>query len=158
MTALPATARLDIRAEAPDLYRAMLRLSGAVSGTGLDARLLDLVKLRASQINGCAYCLDMHSKDLRAAGEDEMRLHVLAAWREAPFLYSSAERAGLALCEALTDRAGLPSVDDAREAVAAELGESGLAALIFAIAEMNAWNRIAIGSGSPAGTYQPQPD
>ncbi len=93
--------RVDYTKELPKGFEAMLALEGAVTGSGLEPLLLELVKLRASQINGCAYCMDMHGKDARARGEDEQRLHVLAGWREAPF-YNARERAALAWCEALT--------------------------------------------------------
>src|SRR5271166_5673410 len=93
--------RIDPSKTAPEVYRAMLALESAVKATGLERNLLDLIKLRASQINGCAFCIDMHSKDLRAEGESESRVYLLNAWREAPF-YSDRERAALALTERLT--------------------------------------------------------
>ena len=94
-------ARLDFKNVSPDSYKAMFSLEKTVNARGLKASLLDLVKLRASQINGCAHCIDMHSKDLRAKDESEQRLYVLSAWREAPF-YTARERAALAWTEALT--------------------------------------------------------
>ena len=94
-------ARLDFKKISPDVYKAMLGLEKTANASGLEALLLDLVRLRASQINGCAQCIDMHSKDLRAQGEDEQRLYLLNAWREAPF-YTERERAALEYAEAMT--------------------------------------------------------
>lgn len=130
----------------------MLRLEGAVHESTLEPLLLELVKMRASQINGCAYCLDMHSKDARALGEDEQRLHVLAAWREAPF-YTERERAALAWCEALTrlPATGAPDVD--YEPLTDVFSEEEIAALTLAIVAINGWNRLAVGLRSPVGDY-----
>ncbi len=136
----------------PEGLEAMLGLEQAVRRSGLEPRLLELVKLRASQLNGCAYCLDMHSKDARARGEDEQRLHLLAAWREAP-CYSPRERAALAWCEALTllPRAGAP--DDLYAELEGEFSPEEIAALSFQIVAINGWNRLAVGLRSPVGDY-----
>ncbi|MCC7286207.1 MAG: carboxymuconolactone decarboxylase family protein, partial [Burkholderiaceae bacterium] len=118
--------------------------------------ILELVKMRVSQINGCAYCLDMHSKDARAAGETEQRLHVLAAWREAPF-YSERERAALAWAEALTlvAKRGVP--DALYEQVREQFSEKALVELTLAVIAINGWNRLAIGFRSEVGGYVAKP-
>jgi AhpD family alkylhydroperoxidase len=110
--------------------------------------------MRASQINGCAYCLDMHSKDARAAGETEQRLYVLPAWREAPF-YSERERAALAWTEALTLIAGNDVPDDVYQQALQHFSEKELVDLSLAIVAINGWNRLSIAFRSVAGTYQP---
>jgi AhpD family alkylhydroperoxidase len=146
--------RLDIRGIAPRTYATMSRLSGESHAFGLEPLLLELVKTRASQINGCAFCVDMHTKDARAAGEEEHRLHLLVAWREAE-TYSERERAALALTEAVT-RLGEGGVPDEVYAAAAELfSAEELVGLIWAIVAINAWNRIAITTRMEPGHYQP---
>lgn len=140
----------------PEGYRAIQRLSGLVRESGLEHSLIELVKMRASQVNGCAYCLDMHAKDARAAGESEQRLYALSAWREAPF-FSDRERAALAVTEAVT----LVSDGHVPQAVLDEAAEhfspDELTRLLFAVIEINAWNRLAITTGFPvAGSYQPE--
>ncbi len=144
--------RLDYPSVLPSAVDAMSRLEHVVHESTLEAALLELVKMRASQLNGCAYCLDMHSKYARARGEDEQRLHVLAAWREAPF-YSPRERAALAWCEALT----LVSETGAPDAVYRELeehfDEEEIVALTLAVVAINGWNRLAVGLRSPVGGY-----
>jgi AhpD family alkylhydroperoxidase len=146
--------RLDIRGIAPRAYATMSRLSGESHSFGLEPLLLELVKTRASQINGCAYCVDMHTKDARAAGEDEQRLHLLVAWRESDG-YSERERAALALTEAVT-RLGEGGVPDDVYAAAAELfSAEELVGLVWAIVAINAWNRIAITTRMEPGHYQP---
>jgi AhpD family alkylhydroperoxidase len=125
-----------------------------VDASGLEHALLELVKMRASQINGCAFCLDMHSKDARAAGETEQRLYLLDAWREAPF-YSARERAALAWTEALTLVSETHAPDDVYAEARAQFSEKELAALTMAIVAINGWNRIAIGFRSEPGSYQP---
>jgi AhpD family alkylhydroperoxidase len=122
---------------------------------GLEHPLMELVKLRASQINGCAYCLDMHTKDARAAGESEQRLYVLSAWREAPF-YSERERAALAWTEAVTRIANGPIEDDLYEEVRQHFSEKEIVDLTLAVVAINGWNRLAIPFRTPAGTYQPR--
>lgn len=143
--------RLKIHRVAPEMYAAMAALEES-SKAGVPAELRELVKIRASQINGCAFCLDMHTKDARAAGETEQRIYALSAWRETPF-FSDAERAALALTETLThldhDR-----LDAAWEEAAEHFEEEQLAAILMTIVAINAWNRIAIASRTPAGTYQ----
>ena len=144
--------RLDYSSTLPAGLEGMLGLERAVHQSSLEPELLELVKQRASQINGCAYCLDMHSKDARARGEDEQRLHVLAAWREAPF-YSGRERAALAWCESLT-RLSETGAPDADYLPLAELfTEEEIAALTYAIVAINGWNRLAVGLRSPVGDY-----
>ncbi|MFN8204038.1 MAG: carboxymuconolactone decarboxylase family protein, partial [Solirubrobacteraceae bacterium] len=132
--------RVDYMKALPAGFEAMLSLETAVARSGLEWQVLELVKLRASQLNGCAYCLDMHSKDARARGEDEQRLHVLAAWRETPF-YSERERAALAWCEALTllPQSGAP--DDVFAALQEQFSDDEIAALTFQIVAINGWNR-----------------
>ncbi len=144
--------RIDYHRAFPAASRAMVGLEQAVAASGLEPGLLELVKMRASQLNGCAYCLDMHSKDARARGEDEQRLHVLAAWREAPF-YSRRERAALAWCESLTLLPQTGAPDDVYEQVRAELAEEEIVALTLAIVAINGWNRFAVGFRSPVGDY-----
>jgi AhpD family alkylhydroperoxidase len=144
--------RVDYATAFPDGFKAMLGLEKAVRGSGLEPELLELVKLRASQLNGCAYCLDMHSKDARARGEDEQRLHVLAAWREAPF-YSPRERAALAWCESLTLLPETGAPDDVFAEVDAEFSAEEISALTFQIVAINGWNRLAVGMRSPVGDY-----
>jgi AhpD family alkylhydroperoxidase len=144
--------RINYQTAFPAASRAMVGLEDAVTRSGLEPELLELVKMRASQLNGCAYCLDMHSKDARARGEDEQRLHVLAAWREAPF-YSERERAALAWCEALTLLPQTGAPDDVYEQVRAEFTEQETVALTLAIVAINGWNRFAVGFRSPVGDY-----
>jgi len=144
--------RVDYTTAFPKGFEAMLSLEGAIHGSGLEPLLLELVKLRASQINGCAYCLDMHSKDARARGEDEQRLHVLAAWREAPF-YSERERAALAWCETLTTLSQTGAPDETFAELAEQFSEEEIAALSFQIVAINGWNRLAVGLRSPVGDY-----
>jgi AhpD family alkylhydroperoxidase len=144
--------RVDYVTAFPDGFKAMLGLEKAVRGSGLEPELLELVKLRASQLNGCAYCLDMHSKDARAQGEDEQRLHVLAAWREAPF-YSPRERAALAWCESLTLLPETGAPDDVFAEVDAEFSAEEISALTLQIVAINGWNRLAVGMRSPVGDY-----
>jgi len=130
----------------------MLGLERVVHASDLEPELLELVKLRASQLNGCAHCLDMHSKDARARGESEQRLHVLAAWREAPF-YSERERAALAWCEALTLLPETGAPDDVYEQLADVFGDEEIVVLTLAIVAINGWNRLAVGLRSPVGDY-----
>jgi len=136
---------------------ALAQLGGIVRRSGLEASLLELVKTRASQINGCAYCLDMHTKDARAAGETEQRLYGLNAWRDAPF-YTDRERAALALTESVTLIASShPAIGEIDQA-ASVFSPDELTKLVFAIIEINAWNRLAIATGVfEPGSYQPPP-
>ena len=146
--------RLDYRKAAPVAFKAMLDLEAAVHRSSLEPSLIELVKMRASQINGCAYCLDMHSKDARAAGETEQRLYVLPAWREAPF-YSERERAALAWTEAVTQVSANDLPDTLYEEVHQEFDDKSLVELTLAIIAINGWNRLAIGFRSQAGSYAP---
>lgn len=132
----------------------MRTLQAHVDACGFEHALLELVKMRASQINGCAYCLDMHSKDARAAGETEQRLYLLDAWREAP-CYSARERAALAWTEALTRIAGNEVSDALYEEARKHFSEKELVDLSFAIIAINGWNRLAIPFRSPVGSYRP---
>lgn len=146
--------RIDLLSEARDAYRGVLALERAIHASDLDPTIRELIKIRASQINGCAFCLDMHTKDARAAGETEQRIVWLSAWREAP-AFTARERAALALAEAITDVAhgGVP---DAVYAEAAEhFPATELAHLVMAIVAINSWNRMAIATRSPVpGSYQ----
>jgi AhpD family alkylhydroperoxidase len=145
-------ARLDIHRIDPQAFQAVLAMEAYVRNSGLDPLLYELVKIRASQLNSCAFCLDMHSRDARRRGEDQRRLDVLPAWREAPALYTGAERAALALTEAVT-RIGVAGVPDAVWTdVAAEFDEAGIVHLLMAIATINVWNRLAV------ATHQQLPD
>ncbi|HKB59755.1 MAG TPA: carboxymuconolactone decarboxylase family protein [Gallionellaceae bacterium] len=139
---------------APEGFKAMRGLEACVRSSGLDHGLLELVKTRVSQLNGCAFCVDMHTKDARAEGETEQRLYALAAWREAPF-YSAQERAALAWAEALASLAhgGLPGA--LRDEALRSFSEKELVDLTFAIIAINGWNRLAIPFHPlPVGSYQ----
>ena len=146
--------RIEYTKVAPGVYQAMQALGKYLSQSGLEPGLQDLVKLRASQINGCAYCIDMHWKDARAAGESEMRLYALDAWRESPF-YTESEQAALEWTEALTLIATTHAPDDSFARVRAQFDEKQLASLTWAIAAINAWNRIAIAFRATPGQYAP---
>src|SRR3954466_4469210 len=139
----------------PGIIHAMLGLEKQVSKAGLDNTLLDLVRMRASQINGCAYCLDMHSKDARAAGETEQRLYGLNAWRETPY-YSARERAALDWTEALTLVTEGHVPDDVYERVRGEFSDDELAHLSLAIVAINGWNRLNIAGRTMPGGYVPR--
>ena len=144
--------RLDYRKAAPDAFKAMLDMEMAVHRGSLEKSLIELVKMRASQINRCGYCLDMHSKDARAAGETEQRLFLLSAWREAPF-YSARERAALAWTEAVTEVSLNDLPDKLYEEVHKEFGDKGVVELTLAIIAINGWNRLAIGFRAEVGSY-----
>ena len=133
----------------------MLELSKQLENSGLESKLLNLVCQRASQINGCAFCLDMHSKDLRAEGETEQRLYVLDAWREAPF-YTDRERAALAWTEAVTLVTNGHVPDEVYQEARAQFNEAELVNLTLAVVDINGWNRLNVAFRTPAGTYQPQ--
>ncbi len=148
------TARIDLTKVAPGAYRAMLGLEKYIHECGLETSLLNLVKMRASQINGCAFCLDMHSKDARAAGETEQRLYLLNAWREAPF-YSERERAALAWTEALTLIADRHVPDEVYDEVRQHFSEEELVNLSLAVVAINGWNRLLISFRSEVGGYRP---
>ena len=134
--------------------RAMLALQREVESSGLEHSLLELVKIRASQINGCAYCIDMHTKNARAHGETEQRLYALSAWRETPF-FSARERAALAWTEAVTLVAEGPIEQEDYEDVREQFDERSLADLTLAIVAINGWNRLAAAFAPVPGTYQP---
>ena len=138
----------------PEGYRAMSGLERYVRGSGLEPSLLELIKLRASQINGCAYCIDMHWKDARARGESEQRLYGLMAWRESPY-YTERERAALAWTEAVTLIADNHVPDDLYEEVRQHFNEVELVNLTLALVAINGWNRLAISLRTEPGTYQP---
>jgi len=146
-------ARIRIEKAAPGAVKAVLDLQKYVDNCGLEESLLDLVKLRASQINGCAYCIDMHTKDARARGESEQRLYELDAWRETPF-YTERERAALAWTEAVTLISNGHAPDDVYEQARLEFTEKELIDLTLAVAMINTWNRLSISFRTVPGTYQ----
>jgi AhpD family alkylhydroperoxidase len=135
-------------------YHALLGLEKYLNECGLEVGLLHLIKLRTSQINGCAYCLDMHWKDLRAIGESEQRLYSLDAWEECPY-YTERERAALAWTESVTRVSETHVPDEVYDDVRTQFNEKELADLTIAIATINAWNRLAISGRTTPGTYQP---
>ncbi|HKE80393.1 MAG TPA: carboxymuconolactone decarboxylase family protein [Solirubrobacteraceae bacterium] len=138
--------RLNAKRAVPEMYRAMIALDEAVGNGDLDPLIQELVKVRASQINGCAYCLNMHTRDALKAGERPERLHVLAGWREAPTWFDDRERAALAFTEAVT-RIGPHGVpDEIYDAAAEQFSEAELGALLFLVMVSNAWNRLAVTS------------
>ncbi|WP_433466071.1 carboxymuconolactone decarboxylase family protein [Spirillospora sp. CA-128828] len=144
-------ARMSVLKPAADGYKAMLALEAYINASGVPHRLLDLIRLRVSQINGCAYCVNMHARDAKKAGETDERLWSVAAWRESPF-YTDEERAALALAEAATrigdNPDGVP--DDVWNDAADHYDEESLAALVMTIAAINAWNRINVTLRNPA--------
>jgi len=146
--------RINLLTVNPGAFKAMLGLEAYLRQSGLDAKLLDLIKLRVSQINGCAYCIDMHWKDLRAAGETEQRLYGLDAWRESPY-YTERERAALGWAEAVTLVTAGHVPDDVFAEANSHFGDEELAHLTLAIVAINGWNRLNIAFRVPAGTYQP---
>lgn len=148
------SSRLNYVQASPKGFDAMRALQEHVENSGLEHSLLELVKMRASQINGCAYCLDMHSKDARAAGETEQRLYLLNAWRESPF-YTPRERAALAWTEALTQIAARDVPDALYDEARSQFSDSELVDLSFAIIAINGWNRLAIPFRSEPGHYRP---
>ena len=145
-------ARIDLMRVTPGIIQAMLGLERQVGQAGFDHRLLDLVRMRASQINGCSFCLDMHSKDARANGETEQRLYGLDAWRETPY-YSARERAALEWTEALTLVSETRVPDEVYELVRAEFSEDELVHLSLAIVAINGWNRLNIAARTVPGGY-----
>lgn len=147
-------ARLDFKKAAPDVYKAMSALESSASQTSLESLLLELVKTRASQINNCAYCLDMHTKDARAQGETEQRLYALQTWRETPF-FTERERAALAWTEVLTRISETHVTDELYAIVRVHFTEKELVELSLAIVAINGWNRLAIAFRSVPGNYQP---
>ncbi len=149
--------RIHYKSVAPGAYRAMAGLESYLGECGLEKPLRELVKLRASQINGCAFCIDMHTKDARAAGETEQRLYALSAWRETPF-FSERERAALAWTEAVTMVGQTHVPDEVYEQARAHFDEKELVDLTLAVVAINGWNRIAVSFRSVPGSYRPAGD
>ncbi len=147
--------RISLIKTAPGAMQAMAGLEHYLKDCGLEKPLLELVKIRASQINGCAFCLDMHTLDARAAGETEQRLHLVAAWEEAPF-FNDRERAALAWTEAVTRISETHAPDALYDKLRAHFSEKEIADLTLAIATINAWNRLMIAFRVPAGIYKPK--
>ena len=147
--------RIDILSASPGALKAMLGLATFLHKSGLDTKLLDLINLRVSQINGCAYCIDMHWKDLRAAGETEQRLYGLDAWRESPY-YTDRERAALAWAEAVTLVANTKEVpDEVFEEAHHHFNDEELANLTLGVVAINGFNRLNIAYRTTPGSYQP---
>jgi AhpD family alkylhydroperoxidase len=147
--------RINIAKISPAAYRAMAGLEQYIHSTNLEPKLVHFLKFRVSQINGCAYCLDMHSKDARAVGETEQRLYGLDAWREAPY-YTDRERAALAWIEALTLIREGHVEDEVYEEARKVFSEQELVDLAMLAVAINGWNRLAIAFRAEAGSYQPQ--
>lgn len=145
--------RLNYLKLTPEPLKVMYGLEAYLRGCGLEHGLLELVKTRASQMNGCAFCLDMHTQDARAAGETEQRLYALSAWRETPF-FSARERAALAWAEAVTTLDG-GAPDAVYDEVRPHFTDKELADLTWAVVAINGWNRVAIGFRTVPGTYKP---
>jgi AhpD family alkylhydroperoxidase len=146
------TQRIDYARVAPEALKPQYAMEAYVRRSSVDHQLLHLVKLRASYINGCAYCVDMHTQDARAAGETEQRLYAIPVWRETPF-FAPRERAALAWTEALTEvgRTGVP--DTAYDEVRAHFSETELVDLTMAVVVINGWNRLAVAFRTPPGSY-----
>ena len=142
--------RMDLKSLAPRVYKAMLALDAA-AGEGLEPPLKELVRIRASQLNGCVYCIDMHGTDARKGGESEQRIYALPAWREAPY-YTARERAAFALTDAVTLLSETHVPRDVYDEAAAQFTEPELAQLISLILTINAWNRIAVTTRLEPGT------
>lgn len=147
--------RLNYQKVAPEAMKGMFELEKYVLNSGLERALYELVKTRASQINGCAYCLDMHTKDAREEGETEQRLYGLSAWRESPF-YTERERAALAWTETLTRISQNDVTDSLYEATRKYFDEEELVTLTMAIIAINGWNRLAISFRTLPGSYKPE--
>jgi AhpD family alkylhydroperoxidase len=146
--------RINYATVAPDVYQTMLGVHRYLERCGLDERLMNLIYLRASQMNGCAYCIDMHWKDLRAAGEPEQKLYMLSAWREWPG-YSDQERAALEWTEAVTRLTDGEVPDGVYDIARAQFTDADLAKLTLAVAAINSWNRLNVAFRRSAGGYQP---
>jgi AhpD family alkylhydroperoxidase len=147
--------RIAFKRIAPEGLQALGQLEAYVRQCGLEPSLLELVKMRASQINGCAYCIDMHTKDARARGESEQRLYALSVWRETPF-FTEPERAALAWTEVVTEVARSHVPDDVYHLARQHFDEKELVDLTLAVVVINGWNRLAISFREPPGTYQPR--
>ena len=149
------TKQVDYAAIAPEAVGMLLGLTRQVEQAGIEPSLLELIRTRSSQMNGCAYCVDMHTKDARQAGESEQRLYALTAWRETPF-FSRRERAALAWTEAVT-RLGLgPFPEHLADEVREEFSDHDLVYLTLALVAINGWNRLAIPLGAAVGSYTPR--
>ncbi|HXE56520.1 MAG TPA: carboxymuconolactone decarboxylase family protein [Gemmatimonadales bacterium] len=148
------TPRIEYTRVSPAAIAAVMGVEQYVRGSGLDPKLLHLVKLRASYMNGCAYCVDMHSKDARLLGESEQRIYSVPVWRETPY-YTPKERAALAWTEAVTDvgRTGVP--DEVYEEVRRHFDEEELVNLTLAVVAINMWNRLAVSFRTVPGSYRP---
>src|SRR5918997_6809263 len=145
--------RLDYGKAAPGSVQAMYKLQKYVDESGLEPSLLELVKTRVSQINGCAFCIDVHTKDARAAGETEQRLYGLSAWREAPY-YTERERAALEWAEAVTNIPQIYETDEEYEAARAQFSAEELVKLTVVVIAINGWNRLGTASRETAGTHK----
>lgn len=146
--------RFNFSQSSADAYQALIQIERYLHRTGLEASLLHMIKLRASQMNGCAYCIDMHWKDLKALGETDQRMYSLDAWRECPY-YSERERAALAWTEAVTRVADGHVPDEVYQALKAQFSDQEISDLTVAAALINTWNRLVIASRTTPGTYQP---
>ncbi|MEU9569754.1 carboxymuconolactone decarboxylase family protein [Streptomyces massasporeus] len=147
------TTRLDFGRSAPKAFRALIAFDAAAR-EGLDPALVELIQIRSSHLNHCAYCLHMHTGDARKAGESEDRLHMVAVWREARHFFTEREQAALALTDAMTRVAGAGVPDDVYERAASQFDERELAQVIALICTINTWNRVALSTGKVAGTDQ----
>ena len=146
--------RASYQKAAPEVFQGMLALTTVVQKSGLAPGLVDLVNQRVSQINGCAYCLDMHSKDLRARGETEQRIYMLSAWREVPDLYNARERAALAWAEAVTRLTDQEVSDEVYDQARKEFSDKELTQLTLSVVAINGWNRLNVAFRTPAGNYK----
>jgi AhpD family alkylhydroperoxidase len=146
--------RIDARRHAQEAQKAMYALEQYIAGCGLEHSLIHLMKMRASQINGCAYCIDMHAKDARALGETEQRLYELDAWRETPF-YNDRERAALSWTEAVTLVSQTHVPDSGYDEVRKHFSEKEIVDLTFVVTTINAWNRLAVALRAVPGRYRP---
>jgi len=146
--------RTSYAKSAPEVLQSMMALVGTVRKSGLPEQLIGLIEFRVSQMNGCAYCLDMHSKDLRALGETEQRIYMVSAWREAAHLYSARERAALAWAEAVTTLAHHEVPDAVYDEARKEFSDKELALLTLAVVTLNGWNRLNVAFRMPAGDYK----
>ena len=145
--------RLDYTKISPELYRSLLHLERFVHSSGLDSRILNLITLRASQINGCGWCIDMHTKDAIAEGEEPQRLFLVSSWKEAP-QYSKREKIALEWCEAVTKISDQDVSDDLYGRAVSEFKENGLVALTAAVVAINSWNRLNVAFKAVPGTYR----
>jgi AhpD family alkylhydroperoxidase len=149
------SSRLRYKEVAPEVYRALSGVSAHIAQSALDPKLVELIYLRVSQVNGCAYCVHLHGKGLRAKGEADRRIDTLVVWREAPF-FTARERVALAWAESVTRLGSDHVADDLYEQAVAEFGEKNLVELTLAVAAINAWNRMAISfRAEPAATATP---